>query len=394
MRTGGPLAGMKVVELAGWGPGPFCCMLLADLGAEVLRIDRAHGAVLSGPNADFRVELLHRGRRSVAVDLKDPAGVALVLELVEQADVLTEGFRPGVTERMGLGPQVCLQRNPGLVYGRMTGYGQSGPMAQEVGHDLNYVAMSGMQSLIGRLDQPPTPPLSLVGDFGGGGMLLAMGVLAAIFERSRSGRGQVVDAAMVDGAMLLGMPFFGFWQTGTWRAPRGANIVDSGAPFYDNYETADGKWLSCAAIEAHFYRDLVILLELPEGLPDQNDRAAWPALKKVVADAVRRRTRDEWMARVAALGLQPCVSPVLDLDEVGQHEHHVARQSLVEIDGIVQPAPAPRFDRTPASPGPRPPVPGEHTREALLDWGFTVDRIDTWLSDGVLAQPDPEDVNR
>jgi alpha-methylacyl-CoA racemase len=384
----GPLSGLKVVELAGFGPGPFCAMVLADLGADVLRIDRTRGASLAGPNYDFRLEVMHRGRRSVAVDLKDPAGVALILELVERADVLMEGFRPGVTERLGLGPDVCLERNPRLVYGRMTGYGQDGPMAQAVGHDLNYVALSGMASLIGRRDQPPTPPLSLVGDFGGGGMLLAMGILAALFERSVSGRGQVVDAAMVDGAMLLGTAFFGFRQTGAWNGERGTNIVDSGAPFYDCYETSDGRWLACAAMEPHFYADLVTLLEIPADAPDQYDHDNWPVLKKIVADRVRTRTRDEWMARVESLALSPCVSPMLDLDEVPEHPQHVARQSFTTINGITQPVPAPRFDRTPASVTMGPPLPGEHTREALSDWGFAAEQIDRYLSAGTVAQHD------
>ncbi|MGI6869784.1 CaiB/BaiF CoA transferase family protein [Amycolatopsis sp. 3B14] len=379
----GPLAGFRVVEVGSIGPGPFCAMLLADLGAEVLRLDRAEGAVLVGPSADFRTELLHRGRRSVAVDLKNPDGASVVLDLVERADALVEGFRPGVAERLGIGPDVCLARNPALVYGRMTGFGQDGPLAQAVGHDLNYVALSGTLSLIGRHGQPPTPPLSLIGDFAGGGSLLALGILAALLERQRSGRGQVVDAAMVEGSALLSTAFFGFAQTGAWNRERGANLVDSGAPFYDVYETADGKWLSVAALERRFYDDLVDLLGLPADLPDRDDRRTWPRLRKLFADAVRTRTRDEWA--VLAEGRGPCVAPVLDVDEAPRHPHSLARKSFVEQDGLVQPAPAPKFSRTPAQLGRRPPLPGEHTGEALRDWGVAAERVEQWWRSGAIA---------
>lgn len=383
----GPLRGLKVVEIGSIGPGPFCAMLLADLGADVIRVDRAAGAALVGPNADFRTELLHRGRRSVAVDLKHPDGAEVVLALVERADVLLEGFRPGVVERLGIGPDVCAQRNPALVYGRMTGYGQGGPLAQEVGHDINYVALSGALSMIGRRDQPPTPPLSLIGDFGGGGMTLAFGVLAALWERQRSGRGQVVDAAMTEGAALLATPFFGYAQTGAWHRERGTNLVDSGAPYYDVYETADGKWLSVGAIEPHFYADLVELLGLPAELPAQNDRSRWPEMKEAFAAAVRTRTRDEWIDAVQ--GRTPCIAPVLEFDEAPAHPHHRARGAFVEVGGLVQPAPAPRFDRTPATVDGEPPLPGEHTREALTDWDIATERISGWLAAGALAeQPD------
>jgi len=280
-------------------------MLLAD----VIRVDRSSGAALVGPNADFRTEVMHRGRRSVAVDLKRARGREVVLGLVERADVLMEGFRPGVAERLGIGPEDCFAVNPRLVYGRMTDYGQDGPMAQAVGHDLNYVAQSGVLALIGRHGQPPTPPLSLVGDFGGGGMVLALGILAALWETARSGRGQVVDAAMVDGAALLGAAFHGFVSNGTWHTERGTNVIDSGAPFYDAYETADGGWLAVAAMERHFYAELLEILDLnPSDLPDQYDEQQWPQLKKVIADAVRSRPRDEWVARAAGRG---CVSAVL-----------------------------------------------------------------------------------
>lgn len=379
----GPLAGLKVVEIGSIGPGPFCAMLLADLGADVIRVDRVHGAALVGPSENFRTELLNRGRRSIAVDLKHPDGAEVVLSLVEQADVLIEGFRPGVTERLGIGPEECAARNPGLIYGRMTGFGQDGPMAQAVGHDLNYVALSGVLSMIGRRDQPPTPPLSLIGDFGGGGMVLALGILAALHERRQSGKGQVIDASMVEGAALLATCFFGYSQTGDWNAERGTNIVDSGAPFYDVYETADGKWLSVAGMEPHFYADLITLLELPDDLPDQNDQSAWPQMKQTFAAAVRRRTRDEWMAR--AEGLNPCVAPVLEALEAPTHPQHVARRAFIEVDGLIQPAPAPRFSRTPATVDSRPPLPGEHTTEALASWGIATDRVAAWIASGAAA---------
>ncbi|MGX6449725.1 CaiB/BaiF CoA transferase family protein, partial [Patulibacter sp. S7RM1-6] len=360
----GPLAGVRVIEIGSIGPGPFCAMLLADLGADVLRLDRARGGGLVGPSADHATELLNRGRRSAAVDLKHPDGPGLVLDLVERADVLLEGFRPGVAERLGIGPDACRERNPRLVYGRMTGYGQDGPMAQEVGHDLNYVALSGVLGMIGREGQPPTPPLSLVGDFGGGGMLLALGILAALVERQASGRGQTVDAAMAEGAALLGTAFFGYRQTGAWRAERGTNLVDGGAPFYDCYETADGRWLAVAPLEPHFYAAFLGVLGLDgEDLPAQDDRAGWPVLRRRFAETIRTRTRDEWVA--AATGVECCVSPVLDADEVADHPHLGARGTFARHEGLVQPTPAPRFDRTPARLGRRPPLPGEHTEEAL-----------------------------
>ena len=383
----GPLAGMRIVEVGSIGPGPFCAMLLADLGADVLRLDRSTGAALVGPNADFRTEVLHRGRRSVAVDLKNPRGREVVLELVREADGLLEGFRPGVTERLGIGPEECLALNPRLVYGRMTGYGQDGPMAQAVGHDVNYVAQSGVLAMIGRSGQPPTPPLSLVGDFGGGGMVLALGMLAGIWEAQRSGLGQVIDAAMVDGAALLGAAFHGFVSAGTWQTSRGTNIVDSGAPFYDAYETADGRWLAVGAMEAHFYADLLEVLGLdPAGLPDQHDQAQWPRLKQVFADAVRARTRDEWVARAAG---RACISAVLEPQEAWADPHNVARGTFVELAGVTQPSPQPRFSRTPAVVDAPPPVPGEHTRSALTSWGVGDHTIEEWLRSGAVTEQEP-----
>lgn len=384
MEHTGPLSGLKVVELGSIGPGPFCGMLLADLGADVIRLDRSAGAALVGPNADFRTEVMHRGRRSVALDLKNPAGREVVHELVKDADAFFEGFRPGVAERLGVGPDELWAVNPRLVYGRMTGYGQDGPMAQAVGHDLNYVAQSGMLSLIGRNGEPPTPPLSLVGDFGGGGLLLALGILAAVIEARSSGRGQVVDAAMVDGAALLGAAFHGFVSAGTWRTERGTNIVDSGAPYYDAYETADGKYLTVAAMEAHFYADLLEILEIdPATLPDQNDQTQWPAMKKVFADAVRARPRDEWVERAAGRG---CIAAVLEPEESWVHPHNVARGTFVDVSGVTQPSPQPRFARTPAAVDGPPPAPGEHTRSALADWGVPEETIAAWETAGAVRQ--------
>jgi alpha-methylacyl-CoA racemase len=381
----GPLAGLRVVEIGSIGPGPFCAMVLADLGADVLRVDRTQGATLVGPNADFRKEVLHRGRRSVAVDLKSSAGRDVVLSLVDKADVLIEGFRPGVCERLGLGPEECLARNPRLVYGRMTGFGQDGPLAQAVGHDISYLAQSGVLSLIGRKGAPPTPPLSLVGDFGGGGMLLALGILAALWETRASGRGQVIDAAMCDGTALLGAAFYGFAQTGAWHPERGTNLVDSGAPFYDSYRTADDRWIAVGPLEPRFYAELLDVLGLDAAdLPEQYDQARWPELKEIFAAHIRTRTRDQWVA--AAEGREPCLHAVLDVHEAPRAPHNVARGSFADIDGIVQPVPAPRFDRTPAVVDRPPPLPGEHSRTALADWGVPEPDITAWLDAGVISE--------
>lgn len=380
--TTGPLRGVRVVEIGSIGPGPFGGMLLADLGADVVRVDRVTGGGPVGPNADPRAELLNRGRRSIAVDLKHPEGAEVVLALAERADVLIEGFRPGVADRLGIGPEACRAGNERLVYGRVTGYGQDGPPAQDAGHDLNYIGLSGALSMIGRRDAPPTPPLSLVGDFAGGGYPLALGVLAALLERGTSGRGQVVDATMVEGAALLAAPFFGFAQTGGWSAERGTNMVDSGAPFYDVYRTADDRWLSVAAIEPRFHADLVRLLDLPDDLPAQVDRSSWPAVKEIIAAAVRTRTRDEWCA--AAEELSACVGPVLDVDEAATHPHNVHRGVFVEVDGIAQPAPAPRFSRTTTRVDRPPPVPGQHTVEVLEEWGLSA-RTAGWLDGGAVT---------
>ncbi len=369
----GPLRGIRILEFAGIGPGPFAGMMLSDMGAEVLRIDRAksvkedHPAVPPG-------DLLGRGRRSTAFDLKHPDALSAVLRLVEGADALIEGFRPGVMERLGLGPDVCMQRNPRIVYGRMTGFGQDGPMAQAAGHDINYIALSGALDPIGREGQKPTPPLNLVGDFGGGGMLLAFGITCALVERGSSGQGQVIDAAMVDGSAALMTFIYGMHHMGAWGGGRGRNILDTGAHFYDTFETADGKFVSIGSIEPQFYAELLEKTGLAgEDLPHQLDHEQWPALKDRLADIFKSKTRDEWCELME--GSDVCFAPVLSMQEAPGHPHNVARGTFVEIAGIPQPAPAPRFSRSVAQiPGP-PAHSGEHTDEALGDWGFDPEEI-------------------
>lgn len=342
----GPLAGLKIVEFAGLGPAPMCAMLLADLGATVLRIERTQEVEL-GVKRPLRFDLLQRGREPLALDLKDPAGRAAALEIVSDADALIEGFRPGVMERLGLGPDACWDRNPRLVYGRMTGWGQDGPLAQAAGHDINYIALTGSLHAIGRHGQPPTPPLNLVGDFGGGSLYLAFGLMAALFEARTSGRGQVVDAAIVDGALSLMTMHYGTLAAGLWNAERGANFVDSGAPFYDVYACADGLWVSVAAVEHRFFRELLRRMDIDESaIPDRMDRNCWPGLQKLLAERFRTRTRAQWCALLE--GTDSCFAPVLAMPEVGAHPHMAARAAVVEVDGVQQPAPAPRFSRTPA----------------------------------------------
>jgi alpha-methylacyl-CoA racemase len=369
----GPLQGIRIVEIAGIGPGPFCAMMLADMGAEVLRIDRAQNVTPARPRTPS-LDLLNRGRRSVGVDLKHEGGAELVLRLLERADALVEGFRPGVMERLGLGPDVCLARNPRLVYGRMTGWGQDGPLAHAAGHDINYIGLAGALDPIGRAGGPPVPPLNLVGDFGGGGMLLAFGIACALVERQRSGRGQVVDAAMVDGAAALMTIFHGMRQAGYWSDERGTNLLDSGAPFYDVYETKDGKWVSIGSIEPQFYRELLRLTGLEgEDLPRQGDRAGWDATKRRLAEVFRAKTRDEWCAIME--GSDVCFAPVLSMGEAPQHPHNRARATFVEVAGVPQPGPAPRFGRTPPRIERPPAWPGEHTDEALAAWGVPAPEI-------------------
>jgi len=368
----GPLSGIKIVEITGIGPGPFCGMMLADMGAEVLRVDRAQ-SVADEPPGRPSLDLLARGRRSIGVDLKHPQGVETVLRLVERADAIFEGFRPGVMERLGLGPDVCLARNPALVYGRMTGWGQDGPLAHAAGHDINYIALAGVLEHIGRAGEAPVPPLNLVGDFGGGGMLLAFGMVCALVERQRSGRGQVVDAAMVDGSAVLMAIFHGAMLAGWWKE-RGTNLLDTGAPFYDVYETKDGRYVSIGSIEPQFYAELIRRAGLEgEALPKQMDRAQWPALRERFRALFLTRTRDEWTRLLE--GSDVCFAPVLSMSEAREHPHNRARGTFVEVEGSPQPGPAPRFSRTPVQIERPPPHAGQHTGEALADWGFGADEV-------------------
>jgi alpha-methylacyl-CoA racemase len=369
----GPLAGVTVLEVAGIGPGPFCCMMLADMGADVIRIDRAD-KVRGGDPGKPPPDVLARGRRSIAVDLKQADGVETVLKLIEKADVLVEGFRPGVMERLGLGPEVCAERNPRLVYGRMTGWGQEGPMAQAAGHDINYIALAGALAPIGRAGEAPVPPLNLIGDFGGGGMLLAFGIAAALVERATSGQGQVVDAAMVDGAATLMGFFFGLEAMGMWREERGTNLLDTGSHFYDAYETADGKYVSIGSIEPQFYAELIEKTGLAgEDLPGQMDRAQWPALKKRFEALFKKKTRDEWCEIME--GSDVCFAPVLSMSEAPKHPHIAHRKTFVERNGLLQPSPAPRFDRSVPELGLPPSHPGQHSEEVLESFGFDAGEV-------------------
>lgn len=365
----GPLQGVRVVEISGRGPGPFAGMLLSDLGAEVIRIDRPNSEVREQA-PDSRLELVNRGRRSMVLDLKHPEGRATVLRLAARADALFEGFRPGVMERLGIGPDECMRGNPRLVYGRATGWGQEGPLSHTAGHDINYIALAGALEPIGRYGAPPTVPLNLVGDYAGGGMMLALGLVCALLEARTSGAGQVVDSAMVDGASLLMTVFHGRRLAGTWLDERGTNYIDSGAPFYDVYETADGKYISVGAIEPKFHREMLRRIGVDLGsLPDVVRRKDWPGLKSQLADIFKSKTRAEWTALLE--GTDSCFAPVLGLGEVHEHPHHLARDSFIEVAGVSQPAPAPRFGRTAGEVSLPPPLPGEHTTEILKDWGFS-----------------------
>ena len=370
----GPLAGYRVIEIAGIGPGPFAAMMLADMGADVLRVDRAQ-AVSETPPARPSLDFLNRSRRSVGIDLKHPDGVETLLRLVERADALIEGFRPGVTERLGIGPDDCMARNPRLVYGRMTGWGQEGPYAQAAGHDINYIALAGTLHPIGRAGQRPLPPLNLVGDFGGGGMLLAYGVVCGLLEASGSGQGQVIDAAMVDGASLLATMIHSLAAIGLWQPDRGTNVLDTGAPFYEVYECADGGYVALGALEPQFYAELLRLTGLGDDvdgagpLPAQMDRAQWPAMKERFAALFRTKTRDEWCALMERT--DACFAPVLSMAEAPHHPHNAHRGTFAEVAGQVQPGPAPRFSRTPGAISSPPPHAGQHTDEVLSDWGLT-----------------------
>ncbi|MBW2274912.1 MAG: CoA transferase [Deltaproteobacteria bacterium] len=381
---GGPLAGVRILEIAGIGPGPFAAMLLSDLGADVLRIDRAD-RVQPEMFGLHPKDVLNRGRRSVGVNLKSAEGVETLLRLVEEADALIEGFRPGVMERLGLGPDDCLARNPRLVYGRMTGFGQEGPLARAAGHDINYIAIAGALDPIGRAGEPPLPPLNLVGDFGGGGMFMAFGVACGLVEAGRSGQGQVVDAAMVDGASLLTSMIWGMRAMGHWADERGTNLLDTGAHFYEVYETKDGKFVSIGSIEPQFYALLLKHTGLGDGeeLPSQMSRSGWPELKQKLAAIFKRKTRDEWCEIME--GSDVCFAPVLGMGEAPEHPHNAARNAFVDVDGVVQPAPGPRFSRTPGEVQRPPSNPGEHTDESLSDWGFSGEDIAQLREAGAIA---------
>ena len=364
----GPLGGVRVIEVAGIGPGPFAAMMLADMGADVIRVDRSQ-SVRGGDPSRPPLDLLARGRRSVGIDLKTPGGAETVLRMVEGSDALIEGFRPGVAERLGIGPKECLERNPALVYGRMTGWGQEGPYSAMAGHDINYIALAGVLDPIGRAGQAPVPPLNLVGDFGGGGMLLAFGVVCALLEAANSGEGQVVDAAMVDGAALLATMFHGMRVSGMWTEERGTNLLDTGAHFYDAYETSDGRYVSVGSIEPQFYAELLRLTGLDgDDLPAQMDRSHWPELKTRLAEVFRTRTREEWCEVME--GTDVCFAPVLSLSEAPEHPHNRHRGTFVEVAGVVQPAPAPRFSRTPARVSRPPAHAGQDSEAVLADFGF------------------------
>ncbi len=384
----GPLTGIRVIELAGIGPGPMCAMLLADLGADVIRIDRPVAANLGVPRRGREFDVLNRGRRSVAVDLKSPEGAATVLRMVGTADALIEGFRPGVTERLGLGPDECWKVNPALVYGRMTGWGQDGPLASAAGHDINYISLTGALAAIGNTGGPPVPPLNLVGDFGGGALYLAFGVCAALLEARASGEGQVVDVAMIDGAASLLSSVFGLYASGSWELERGSNVLDSGSYFYGTYRCADDQWISIAPIEGKFHAELLDRLGLdPDRFSDQFDRDRWPEHRKTLAELFETKTRDQWCEILE--GTDVCFAPVLTMEEAKHHAHIKARQTLIDVEGVTQPAPAPRFSRTPGKVHHPVPGPGQHSREVLAEWGWGPSEIDDLLAAGAISQTDP-----
>ena len=366
----GPLQGLKVLEMAGIGPGPFCAMMLADMGAEVVRIDR-----LSHKGTGHRANVLNRGRRSIALDLKNPAAVETVLRMMEDADALIEGFRPGVMERLGLGPDVCLERNPRLIFGRMTGWGQSGPLAHTAGHDINYISIAGALGAMGYSDRAPAPPLNLVGDFGGGAMYLLTGILAALHERTNSGQGQIIDAAMTDGTASLLSPFFGLMEMNMWTTDRQANKLDGGAHYYGSYECSDGKYISIGSIEPQFYALLLEKCEIKdEEFLAQQDQSAWPQLRGKLEKLFLTKTRSEWSDLME--GTDVCFAPVLDLGEAPSHPHNAARNTYVEFDGVTQPAPAPRFSRTQSQIKSSAAMVGEHTDQILADWGYSENEIE------------------
>lgn len=374
----GPLAGIKIIEMAGIGPGPFCAMMLSDMGAEVIRIDRkAHAGIGDARN------VLNRGRRSLALDLKKPEAVETVLRLVENADVIMEGFRPGVMERLGLGPDVCEARNPGIVFGRMTGWGQSGPLSNAAGHDINYISIGGALGAMGNPGEVPTPPLNLVGDFGGGAMYLLTGILAALIEKGKSGKGQVIDAAMTDGTASLQTLFYGLMAMNMWTTDRGRNRLDGGAHYYSAYACSDGKFISIGSIEPQFYALLLELCEIEDpAFQAQNDQSQWPQLKTKLSELFKTKTRDQWCELME--GSDVCFAPVLDLKEATEHPHNQARETFLEYEGVVQPAPAPRFSRTKSEIQSSAAIAGQHSEEILSDWGHTAEQIATLRASGAI----------
>ena len=375
----GPLKGLKIIEMAGIGPGPFCGMVLADLGAEIIRVDRA-SAIGTGSKQDAA----NRGKRSIAVDLKSEKGVEVVLKLVETADAIFEGFRPGVMERLGLGPDVCSERNERIVFGRMTGWGQEGPLANAAGHDINYISLTGALAAIGRPGSPPVPPLNLIGDFGGGGMLLALGLVAALLESKESKKGQVVDAAMTDGSALLMTMIYTMQSSGVWKTSMGSNLLDGGSHFYDTYECKDGKFISLGSIEPQFYALLCQIAELDESIfGKQMSRDSWPEQKEVIKKIILDKTRDEWCELME--GTDVCFAPVLDMVEAPKHPHNIERKTFIDLEGVTQPAPAPRFSRTKPQVVSSPSVVGEHTDEVLTSIGFSDEDISTLKTSGAVA---------
>ena len=375
----GPLKGIKIIEMAGIGPGPFCGMVLADLGAEVIRVDRA-----SAKGTGSRQEASNRGKKSIAVDLKSKEGVEIVLKLVQESDAIFEGFRPGVMERLGLGPEECMELNESLVYGRMTGWGQDGPLANAAGHDINYISLSGALAAIGRPGSPPVPPLNLIGDFGGGGMLLALGLVSALLESKQSGKGQVVDAAMTDGSALLMTMIYTMQSSGFWKDSMGSNMLDGGAHFYDTYECSDGKFISLGSIEPQFYKLLCDLAGFDNNLSsDQMSRDGWPEKKKAVKEIILTKTREEWCQIME--GTDVCFAPVLNMEEAPNHPHNKARQTFIELEGATQPAPAPRFSRTNPEVQSSPSLVGEHTDEILQSLNLSADEIEKLKTSGSVA---------
>jgi alpha-methylacyl-CoA racemase len=376
---------VRILEIAGIGPGPFAAMMLADMGAEVVRVERVQAVRddATGPHWDVML----RGRRNIALDLKHADGVETLLSLVERADVVIEGFRPGVMERLGVGPEVCLARNPKLVFGRMTGWGQEGPYASSAGHDINYIALAGALAHFGRAGEPPTPPLNMVGDFGGGGMLLAFGVVCALLEAQRSGKGQVIDAAMVDGSAVLMSMFWAYRNVGMFdEHARGVSLLDTGAHFYDVFECADGEWVSVGSIEPQFYALLLEKTGLtgdPE-FTNQMDKTQWPTLKRKLAKVFKTKTQSQWNEIME--GTDVCYAPVLRMSEAAQHPHNVARNTFIEVAGVTQPAPAPRYSRSATDLPTAPAHAGQHTRAVLGDWGVDAVRIDTLISSGAIRQ--------